>query len=222
MEIRVMQIMPCAQNNPPNPDTFLSEVVQYWTSIYLELADHQKVHATSFIASCKARPQGQLTDGGRTSIIDRESLGKPRRRFQMKKIIETAVTNGSLKTLVTAVKAADLAETLSKPGPFTIFAPNDEAFAKLPEGALEELLKDIPKLRRLLAYHVVSGKAMAADVMKLSSAKTVQGQNVAITSDMGIKVNGARVIKMDIACDNGVIHVIDTVLTLSIPKSPPS
>jgi uncharacterized surface protein with fasciclin (FAS1) repeats len=106
----------------------------------------------------------------------------------MKKIIETAVADGSLKTLVTAVKAADLAEALSKPGPFTIFAPNDEAFAKLPKGALEELLKDIPKLRRLLAYHVVSGKALAGDVMNLSSAKTVHGQNVAITSDKGIKV----------------------------------
>jgi uncharacterized surface protein with fasciclin (FAS1) repeats len=140
----------------------------------------------------------------------------------MKKIIETAVTNGSLKTLVTAVKAADLAETLSKPGPFTVFAPNDEAFAKLPEGALEELLKDIPKLRRLLAYHVVSGKALAADVKKLSTAKTVHGQNVTITSDEGIKVNGARVIKIDIACDNGVIHVIDTVLDLSTQNSPPS
>ena len=91
----------------------------------------------------------------------------------MKKIIETAIANGSLKTLVTAVKAADLAETLSKPGPFTIFAPNDEAFAKLPEGALKELLKDIPKLRRLLAYHVTPGKALAADVMKLSEPPRV-------------------------------------------------
>jgi uncharacterized surface protein with fasciclin (FAS1) repeats len=140
----------------------------------------------------------------------------------MKKIIETAIANGSLKTLVTAVKAADLAETLSRPGPFTVFAPNDEAFAKLPKGALEELLKDIPKLRRLLAYHVVAGKALAADVMKLSSAKTVHGRNVTITSDKEIKVNDARVIKVDIACDNGVIHVIDTVLTFSTAKSNPS
>lgn len=137
----------------------------------------------------------------------------------MKKIIETAIANGSFKTLVTVVKAADLTETLSRPGPFTVFAPYDEAFAKLPNGAVEELLKDIPKLRRLLAYHVVAGKALAADVMKLSSAKTVHGQNVAITSDKGIKVNDARVIKIDIACDNGVIHVIDTVLSLSTAKS---
>jgi uncharacterized surface protein with fasciclin (FAS1) repeats len=140
----------------------------------------------------------------------------------MKKIIETAIANGSLKTLIMAVKAADLAETLSRPGPFTVFAPNVEAFAKMPKGALEELLKDIPKLRRLLAYHVVAGKALAADVMKLSSAKTVHGRNVTITSDEGIKVNDARVIEVGIACDNGVIYVIDTVLTLSIAKSTPS
>jgi uncharacterized surface protein with fasciclin (FAS1) repeats len=137
----------------------------------------------------------------------------------MKKIIETAIANGSFNTLVKAVKTAGLAETLSKLGPFTIFAPNDEAFAKLPKGAFEELLKDVPRLRRLLAYHVAPGTALAADVMKLSSAKTVHGQNVTITSDKGIKVNGARVIKIDIACDNGVIHVIDTVLTLPTAES---
>ena len=96
----------------------------------------------------------------------------------MKKIIETAIANGSFKTLVTTVKAADLVETLSRPGPFTVFAPNDEAFAKLPKGAVERLLKDIPKLRKLLAYHVVAGKALAADVTKLSSAKTLEGQSV--------------------------------------------
>jgi uncharacterized surface protein with fasciclin (FAS1) repeats len=140
----------------------------------------------------------------------------------MEKIIKTAVANGSLKTLVTAIKAAGLVETLSRPGPFTVFAPNDEAFARLPKGAVEDLLKDIPKLRRLLAYHVAPGKALAADVMKLSSAKTVHGQKVTITSDNGIKVNGARVIKTDIAFDNGVIHVIDTVLTLSTVKPTPN
>lgn len=137
----------------------------------------------------------------------------------MKKIIETATENGSFKTLVTAVKAAGLEETLSGPGPFTVFAPNDAAFAKLPKGAVEELLKDIPRLKRLLAYHVAPGKLLAADVMKLSSAKALQGQNVAITPDRGIKVNDVRVIKIDIACDNGVIHVIDTVLTLPTAKS---
>ena len=137
----------------------------------------------------------------------------------MKKIIETAIENGSFKTLVTAVNAAGLAETLSGPGPFTVFAPNDEAFAKLPQGAVEELLKDIPKLKKLLAYHVAPGKSLGVDVMKLSSMKTLEGQNVAITPDRGIKVNDVRVIKIDIACDNGVIHVIDTVLTLPTAKS---
>ncbi len=137
----------------------------------------------------------------------------------MMKIIETAIAGGSFKTLVAAVKAAGLTETLSGPGPFTVFAPNDEAFAKLPEGAVDGLLKDIPKLRRLLAYHVVASKVLSADVMKLSSAKTVQGQNVAITFNKGVKVNDAKVIKTDIACDNGVIHVIDTVLTLPTAKS---
>ena len=137
----------------------------------------------------------------------------------MKKIIETAIANGSFNTLVTAVKAAGLAETLSGPGPFTFFVPNDEAFAKLPKSAVEGLLKDIPKLKKLLAYHVVAGKALAADVMKLSSAKTVHGRDVTITSNKGIKVNDAKVIKIDIACDNGVIHVIDTVLTLPTAKS---
>ncbi len=133
----------------------------------------------------------------------------------MKKIIETAIADGSFNTLVRAVKAAGLVETLAKPGPFTVFAPNDEAFANLPKGTLDELLEDIPKLRRLLAYHVVVGKALAADVKKLSSARTVHGQKVVITSNMGIKVNDAKVIKVDIACDNGVIHVIDTVLSLA-------
>jgi uncharacterized surface protein with fasciclin (FAS1) repeats len=137
----------------------------------------------------------------------------------MKKIIEAAIENGSFNTLVTAVKAAGLEETLSGPGPFTVFAPNDAAFAKLPKGAVEELLKDIPRLKKLLAYHVAPGKLLAADVMKLSSIKTLQGQNVAITPDRGIKVNDVRVIKIDIACDNGVIHVIDTVLTLPTAKS---
>jgi uncharacterized surface protein with fasciclin (FAS1) repeats len=137
----------------------------------------------------------------------------------MKKIIETAIANGSFKTLVTAIKAAGLAERLSGPGPFTVFAPNDEAFAKLPKGTVEGLLTDIPRLRRLLAYHVVEGKALAADAMKLSSAKTVHGQNVTITSNKGVTVNDARAIKINITCDNGIIHELDTVLTLPTAKS---
>jgi uncharacterized surface protein with fasciclin (FAS1) repeats len=142
----------------------------------------------------------------------------------MKKIIETAIANGTFKTLLSAIKAAGLSERLSGPGPFTVFAPNDDAFDKLPEGAVEELLKDIPRLRRLLAYHVVEGKALATEVLNISSVKTVDGRKLTITSNKGtsnkgtsnkgVKVNDARMVRINIACDNGVIHAIDTVLTL--------
>lgn len=137
----------------------------------------------------------------------------------MSNIIETAIAANSFKTLVAAVKAAGLVETLSEKGPFTVFAPNDEAFAKLPQGTVDALLKDVPKLKRLLTYHVVAGKVMAAEVSKLPTAKTLEGQNVGIANKNGVKVNDANVIKADIACDNGVIHVIDTVLTLPMAKS---
>ena len=135
----------------------------------------------------------------------------------MKNIVETAIDSGSFTTLVTAVKAADLVKTLSGPGPFTVFAPNDEAFAKLPEGTIEALLKDKTKLTSILTYHVVPGKVMAADIKTLSSAVTVQGQELNIDAKRwhlhrNVKVNGSNVIKTDIECSNGVIHVIDKVL----------
>jgi uncharacterized surface protein with fasciclin (FAS1) repeats len=138
----------------------------------------------------------------------------------MADIVDTAVAAGSFKTLVTAVKAAGLVDTLKGKGPFTVFAPNDDAFAKLPKGTVEGLLKDIPKLKAVLTYHVVAGKVMAADVVKLKSAKTVQGQEVKIDASKwhmhkNVKVNDAEVIKADITTDNGVIHVIDKVL---LPK----
>jgi uncharacterized surface protein with fasciclin (FAS1) repeats len=129
-----------------------------------------------------------------------------------KNIVETAVAAGSFKTLVAAVQAAGLVETLSGPGPFTVFAPTDEAFAKLPAGTVEALLRDKPKLTAILTYHVVAGKVMAADVVKLKSAKTVQGQDVSIDATDGVKVNDAKVVKADIVCSNGVIHVIDKVI----------
>jgi len=133
----------------------------------------------------------------------------------MSNIVDTAVAAGSFNTLVAAVKAADLAGTLSGPGPFTVFAPTDEAFSKIPSDTLQGLLKPEAKdkLAGILTYHVVAGKVMAADVSKLTSAKTVQGQNVHIdASNGGVKVNGANVIQPDIECDNGVIHVIDSVV----------
>ncbi|MHA2314474.1 MAG: fasciclin domain-containing protein [Candidatus Hermodarchaeia archaeon] len=130
----------------------------------------------------------------------------------MPNIVETAISAGSFKTLVKAVQAADLVGTLSGEGPFTVFAPDDNAFAKLPAGTVESLLKDIPKLKDILTYHVVAGKVMAADVAGLTSAKTVQGKEVSIDTKDGVKVNEAKVTKADVETDNGVIHVIDTVL----------
>ncbi len=133
----------------------------------------------------------------------------------MKDIVDTAVGAGSFKTLVAAVTAAGLVDTLKSAGPFTVFAPTDEAFAKLPAGTVEALLKDIPKLTAVLTYHVVAGKVLAADVVKLDGkeAKTVQGGSVKISTTGGVKLNGTtNVVTTDIACSNGVIHVIDGVI----------
>ncbi len=130
----------------------------------------------------------------------------------MADIVDTAVNAGSFSTLVAAIKAANLVDTLKGKGPFTVFAPTDEAFAKLPAGTVDGLLNDIPKLKKILTYHVVSGKVMAADVTKLKSAKTVEGSDVAIDASKGVKVNNSTVTTPDVAADNGVIHIIDTVL----------
>jgi uncharacterized surface protein with fasciclin (FAS1) repeats len=132
-----------------------------------------------------------------------------------KTIVEVAAAADSFKTLVTAVKAAGLVETLSGEGPFTVFAPTDEAFKKVPKEVLADLLKpeNKAKLTAVLTYHVVPGKVMAADVVKLSKAKTVQGAEATITvKDGKVKVDAANVIKTDIVCKNGVIHVIDAVI----------
>lgn len=133
----------------------------------------------------------------------------------MHDIIDTAVAAGSFNTLAAAVTAAGLVDTLKGAGPFTVFAPTDEAFAKLPAGTVEALLADIPKLTAILTYHVVAGKVMAADVVGLNgkSAKTVNGAEVAISTTDGVKLNGtSNIVKTDIECTNGVIHVIDAVI----------
>jgi len=127
-------------------------------------------------------------------------------------IVDVAVADGRFQTLVTAVQAADLVETLSGEGPFTVFAPTDDAFDKLPEGTLESLLEDKEELATVLTYHVVSGKVMANDVVELDSATTVQGQDLVIDASDGVMVNDAEVIIADVEASNGVIHVIDTVL----------
>jgi uncharacterized surface protein with fasciclin (FAS1) repeats len=144
-----------------------------------------------------------------SSPIPRQDLNS------MHDIIDTAVAAGSFKTLAAAVTAAGLVPTLKGAGPFTVFAPTDEAFAKLPAGTVESLLKDIPKLTSILTYHVVAGKVMAADVVTMDgkSAKTVNGAEVKISTAGGVKLNGtSNVVKTDIECTNGVIHVIDTVI----------
>jgi transforming growth factor-beta-induced protein len=135
-----------------------------------------------------------------------------------KDIVDTAIAAGDFNTLVAAVKAAELVETLKGEGPYTVFAPTDAAFAKLPEGTLESLLEpeNKAKLAGILTYHVVSGKVMAADVVKMNEAKTVNGQMLKIsTTDGKVMVDGANVTKTDIECSNGVIHVIDAVV---LPK----
>jgi uncharacterized surface protein with fasciclin (FAS1) repeats len=135
-----------------------------------------------------------------------------------KDLVAVAVGADNFKTLVAAIKAAGLVETLQGKGPFTVFAPTDEAFAKLPAGTVENLLKpeNLEKLVAILKYHVVPGKVLAADV-KTSEAQTVQGQSVKlVVSDTGVTVDGAKVVKTDVLAENGVIHVIDTVI---LPKS---
>jgi uncharacterized surface protein with fasciclin (FAS1) repeats len=136
-------------------------------------------------------------------------------RAQGKDIVDTAVGAGQFTTLAAALKAAGLVATLKGPGPFTVFAPTDAAFAKLPKGTVEELLKpeNKAKLTAILTYHVVPGKVTASDVTKLSSAKTVQGAALKVSANGGsVMIDGAQVTKADVAASNGVIHVIDTVL----------
>ena len=130
----------------------------------------------------------------------------------MKNIVETAKEAGNFETLLKACEAAGLVETLSGKGPFTVFAPTDEAFAAVPKATLDALLADKEKLKGVLTYHVVPGKVMAADVTKLKTAKTVQGSDVRIDTTAGVKVNEAKVIKTDLETANGVIHVIDKVI----------
>jgi len=148
-------------------------------------------------------------------VVGIMAVAAPVRAQQTKDIVDTAVAAGSFTTLAKALTAADLVATLKGPGPFTVFAPTDEAFAKLPAGTVENLLKPENKamLRRVLTYHVVPGKVMAADVVKVTSAKAVSGDMLSIKGGGGaVMVDQARVVKTDIAASNGVIHVVDAVL----------
>lgn len=157
------------------------------------------------VESAKVTKTDIVASNGVIHVIDAVILPK-------NDAIEAARSSGSFKTLLKAIEAAGLTETLRGPGPFTVFAPNDEAFAKLPKETLDGLLKDKQKLASILTYHVVPGKVMAADVVKLKTAKTVQGAAVAIDASSGVRVGNAKVLATDVAATNGVIHVIDTVL----------
>ncbi|MBI5268680.1 MAG: fasciclin domain-containing protein [Burkholderiales bacterium] len=139
------------------------------------------------------------------------ALGMAALGAQAKDIVDTAVAAGQFKTLATALQAAGLVDTLKGPGPFTVFAPTDAAFAKIPKAQLDALLADKAKLTAVLTYHVVPGKVMAKDV-KAGKVKTVQGKELTVATTGGVMVDNAKVVQTDIAADNGVIHVIDTVV----------
>jgi uncharacterized Zn finger protein (UPF0148 family) len=132
-------------------------------------------------------------------------------------IVDTVIVAGTFKRLVSAVQAAELVDTLRSNGPFTVFAPDDEAFSKLPEGTVEGLLKDVPKLKAVLMYHIVAGKLMVDEISKMKTAKTIQGQGIKIDANkwhlhMNPKINDANMTNYNITADNGVIHVLDRVL----------
>ena len=146
------------------------------------------------------------------AVAPMEGAGSHSDAVPQKDIVDTAVGAGNFTTLVKAVQAAGLVDVLKSEGPFTVFAPTDEAFAKLPAGALESLLQDKAKLTAILTYHVVPGRLMASDVVGKPEFTTVQGQNLRVTVGDGVMVDQSTIVKTDIGCSNGVIHVIDSVL----------
>jgi len=132
----------------------------------------------------------------------------------MADIVDIAVSAGNFTTLVTAVQAANLVETLKSPGPFTVFAPTDDAFAKLPPGTIQTLVQNTPQLARILTYHVVSGRLTQADLAKVDSVTSVEGSPIRIDCSDGFEVKNATVVAADIEADNGIIHVIDNVILM--------
>ena len=202
------------KNNPPNWKEFLMKTFFRLSALLLSLA--LVIGCGSGDADSKKGEGGGKTAKGDSGSEKATEAKTP--AAEAKDIVDTAVAAGSFETLVAAVKAAELVETLKGEGPFTVFAPTDEAFKKLPEGTLATLLKPESKgdLTGILTYHVVGGKVMAADVVKLKSAKTVQGGEVTIAVEgEKVMIDGATVTKTDIECSNGVIHIIDTVI---LPK----
>lgn len=160
----------------------------------------------------KSKDAGNTADAGGNLQVLKTGYGSGGAKAASMDIVDTAVAAGNFNTLAAALKAAGLVDTLKGKGPFTVFAPTDEAFAKLPAGTVEALLKDPKKLSAILTYHVVPGSVTAKDVARLTSAKTVQGSSVKIDTASGVRINDSNVVKADIMTSNGVIHVIDTVL----------
>ncbi|MDG2388356.1 MAG: fasciclin domain-containing protein [Planctomycetaceae bacterium] len=173
--------------------------------IAIALALTLALSVSAYAGTCKSKAQASKKSHATQNVAAKKPAD----------IVDTAASVSDFSTLVAAVKAAGLVDTLKGKGPFTVFAPTNAAFAKLPEGTVESLLKpeNKDKLIAILTYHVVSGKVMAADVVKLSSAKTVQGTTVDIkVTDAGVMVDNAKVVKTDIETSNGVIHIIDSVI----------
>jgi uncharacterized surface protein with fasciclin (FAS1) repeats len=173
-----------------------------------EVIDMKKLGISIIMMVLITLPMGALAGNTGYSKDKSKAMGT-------KDIVDTAISAGSFNTLVQAVQAADLVDTLKSDGPFTVFAPTDEAFGKLPEGTIENLLKpeNKSKLQEILTYHVVPGKVTSADAAMLSSAKTVNGKSFQISeSGNGLMIDGAKVIKADVEASNGIIHVIDQVI----------
>ena len=169
-------------------------------------------------SSAAQSKDSQAMGGCGSSAMEKMSDAQAMSAATMKMtILEAAQSAGSFNTLLAAVKAAGLADALGGEGPFTVFAPSDEAFANLPEGTLEALLNDKAKLASILTYHVVPGKVMASEVVGLKAAQTLNGQSLAVgMADEHVMIDGAKVVSTDIVCSNGVIHVIDSVV---LPKA---
>jgi len=199
----------CATQSPPVTPTPVTTVTTEITAAptTLETTVAPTTNETT------VAPTTIVTTAAPTTIV---TTVAPTNQTGMKNIVETAEADGRFTTLVTALKAAQLDGNLTDPGPFTVFAPTDTAFKKLPDGTMDSLLKDPNKfyLKKMLLYHVVNKKLMAADVMRLGSIETLQGESILVSSSSGVIYlnGGAKIIATDIVCSNGVIHAIDTVL----------
>jgi uncharacterized surface protein with fasciclin (FAS1) repeats len=202
--------------------SFIYGKIEYIDSIGTLLATVRVPFQLALFADMKKHGRARLFYSRWAAALNPGALAIVRQRFSyflfetklMADIVDIAVGAGSFTTLVTAVQAAGLVETLKSPGPFTVFAPNDEAFAKLPPGTITTLVQNIPQLSRILTFHVVPGKLMQADLQKKGVVTSVEGSPIPISSSGAFEVKNATVLAADIEADNGVIHVLDTVILM--------